>query len=238
VRARACRPQLMRKSLGDTFASCGIVDAESLMHDSFHPWFAPEFATARRWRLESFRSFGEVVAAVQASITRIEATKKPGNDDGLTDCWQPVFTLYIDRESFDAFYNAPCGYRAQYARDPDAGLAANGFLISKLAPVLLDEVKSNQDLAELPVRRSLEAASAKVWPLEDDLAFSRFERHLSVPRWVAAADGGSEKARMGLVAPEANLLEVKGGLLDAYKNERVPASKVRRRHHIHEFGFS
>jgi hypothetical protein len=32
-------------------------------------------------------------------------------------------------------------------------------------------------------------------------------RDLAVPRWVSAADGGSEKARMGLVAPQASTLK-------------------------------
>jgi hypothetical protein len=149
-----------------------------------------------------------------------------------------VFTLCIDGESFDAFFNAQCGYRAQYARDPDLGLAANGRLIRAIMATLFEQAALDPALAPLPVQRSLEAASAKIWPMEDDLTFSAFRRDLSVPKWVSAADRGSEDAKMGLVAPEASIVEVKGALLDKFANEVVPASKVRRRQQIHEHGFT
>jgi hypothetical protein len=70
------------------------------------------------------------------------------------------------------------------------------------------------------------------------LPFTHFTRDLAVPRWVSAADGGSEKARMGLVAPQASTLEVKGAFLDKFRNEVVETSKIRRRQQIHELGFS
>jgi hypothetical protein len=208
------------------------------MTDSFAPWFAPTFDSKRRSQLERFESFTEVLAFAQSRLSRIEARKKPGCADGLTDCWQPVFILYVDASSFDAFYNGPYGYRAQYAIDPDVGLAANGQVIRTLTDALLAQAALTEDLVALPVRRSLEAASAKIWPLEDDLRFDRFRRDLAVPRWVEAAERGSELAQMGLVAPEATVLEVKGALLDSFANEVVPASKVRRRHQIHEMGFT
>jgi hypothetical protein len=43
---------------------------------------------------------------------------------------------------------------------------------------------------------------------------------------------------MGLVAPQASTLEVKGAFLDKFRNEIVQTSKVRRRQQLHELGFS
>ena len=208
------------------------------MSDAFEPWFCPTFDSVRRSRLERIGSFDEVIARLQSAIRRVASRKKPGQDEGLTECWQPVFTLFIDGESFDSFFNAQCGYRAQYARDADLGLAANGRLMHELMDRLLEQAASDSELAALPVQRSLEAASAKIWPMDDDLAFTHFRRDLCVPQWVRAADRGNEDAQMGLVAPEAAILEIKGALLDTYGHEVVPASKIQRRQQIHEHGFS
>lgn len=208
------------------------------MSDAFEPWFASAFDKARRTRLESFGSFADVIAKVVLAIRRVEARHKPGTDLGLTECWRPEFVLFVDENSFDGFFNSQCGYRAQYARDADLGLAANGRIIRELAGILLGAAALDAELSQLPVELSLEAASAKIWPQEDDLAFTHFTRDLAVPRWVRAADGGSEKARMGLVAPQASTLEVKGAFLDKFPNEVVQTSKIRRRQQLHELGFS
>lgn len=152
------------------------------MSDAFEPWFSPSFDNVRRSRLERIDSFDDVIARVQSAIRRIASRKKLGENGGLTDCWQPVFTLFIDRESFDAFFNAPCGYRAQYAWDADLGLAANSRLIGQLTDRLLEQAAVDSELTGSPVQLSLEAASAKIWPLEDDLEFTRFRRDLCACR--------------------------------------------------------
>ncbi len=208
------------------------------MSDTFEPWFSPTFDKVRLTRLEKIGSFTEVISMVHSAIQSVAARWAPGTDPGLTDCWRPEFTLFVDGNSFDAFFNAPCGYRAQYATDSDLGLAANGHLIREIIERLLSAAAADAQMSQLPVRLSLQGASAKIWPMEDDLSFSKLRRDLAVPQWIRAADRGSDKAQMGLVAPEATTLEVKGAFLDPFENEVVHTSKIRRRHQIHELGFT
>jgi hypothetical protein len=68
---------------------------------------------------------------------------------------------------------------AQFARDPGLGLAANGQLIREVMGKLLEAAAKDAELGALPVGQSLEAASAKIWPMEDDLTFTSLRRDLA-----------------------------------------------------------
>jgi len=137
-------------------------------------------------------------------------------------------------------FNGPWGYRAQYWVSPSQGLAANGQLLAALFPKLMDGLHEVTDpaLANVDVRGSLQAASAKVWIAEFAELYLGERQHLAVARWVSAANEGVGFARLGLSAPVVTTFEVKGALLDPHGNELVPASKVRRHHSLYGYGFA
>lgn len=202
--------------------------------------FVPEFDSARRERLSAFSDFSQVIALVQRSIKNIHLEPCHGRDPELQACVQPVFTLDVSEEAFDAFFNSPAGYRACYLQDANLGLAANLALVAAIVEQLLGIARSLwiAELASIDVRASLLATSCKLWPHEDDLPFQSLTSDLAIEAWVEAEASGEEKAKWGLCAPRGTRLQVKGALLDVQGNEVVPRKKVLRRYEIQRLGFS
>ena len=194
----------------------------------------------RKVRLASIKRFAEIVELISESVEFIQVESCRGRDDALMTCIQPVFSLSISREAFDAFYNSPAGYRAQYLLSPNAGLVANLELVNRLEERLLKAAAQAciPELQAINLRRSLSATSCKVWVHEDDFPFQSLTTDLAVATWTAAAAAGEEKAKWALCAPLGSRIQVKGALLDPTGNEVVPWKKILRRCEIHHFGFS
>jgi len=209
------------------------------MSDPTADWFYLETVDEeRRADLSRFGSFESLVASVVEDADVIRAISYAGQDDGLRGSQQPWFFLDLPKTG-DALFNGPHGYRAQYWRSPWQGLEANAYLIASLLPKLLAAIDISTDpkLAEIDVTASLKAVSAKVW-IREARSTVGANRDLLVEPWRSSAAQGVELAKLGLAAPRCSKYEVKGALLDSFGNERVPASKVRRHHDIHRYGFS
>jgi hypothetical protein len=176
---------------------------------------------------------------VADDLSDIQVRAKPGWDEGLKDCIQPVFSFELPHTG-DVLFNGPWGLRAQYWVSAAQGLAANSTLITLLAPRLLGAVAHNTepDLEKIDLCASLLAASAKLWIQEDMEVLKNPPRDLAIQRWTEEADKGVALACSGLWAPMQTGFEVKGALLDPYGNEVVPVRKIRRHHDIHHYGFS
>ncbi|WP_411886422.1 hypothetical protein [Polaromonas sp. YR568] len=206
--------------------------------------FSPSFDTARRDRLLAISDFSQVIELVEQSATGIQLESCKGRDPELQDCVQPVFTLDVSDEAFDAFFNSAAGYRACYLQGGNLGLVANLLLIESLVDRLCDMAGYSciAELASINIRTSLLATSAKVWVHEDDFPFQSPTTDLAVEAWIRAAASKDEnvkkKASWGLCAPKGSRLQVKGALLDPLGNEVVPRKKVLRRHEIQCLGFS
>lgn len=202
--------------------------------------FTPGFDAARRERLCSFTDFAQVIGLIEISIQGIQLQSCKGHQPELQGCIQPVFTLDVSEEAFDAFFNSAGGYRACYLQDENLGLVANLLLVEALVERLCDEAQRLciAELASINIRTSLLSTSCKVWVHEDDFPFQSLTTDLAVEAWAEAAASGEEKAKWGLCAPQGTRLQVKGALLDPQGNEIVPRKKVLRRYEIQRFGFS
>ena len=199
-----------------------------------------DFAPERHARLMSVRRFSEVVSLIKSSITGIQVESCYGCDKELKECIQPIFSISISGEAFDAFHNSPAGYRGQYLRSPNLGLTANLELIAELENELVNAAVHAciPELQTISIRKSISASSCKVWVHESDFPFQCLTIDLAVATWAAAAAAGQEKAKWALCAPTGSRIQVKGALLDPTGNEVVPWKKILRRFEIHHLGFS
>lgn len=127
--------------------------------------FAKGFDEVRRSQLMQFDSFTKITARVQANCSVLGAVICEGTELGAKGCLRPSVQLSVGAEAYDAFFNSPGGYRAQYLEGPDVGQAANNALISLLEPRLSEAV--TEDCGESRLRRdwiqhSFLANSAKI----------------------------------------------------------------------------
>jgi hypothetical protein len=156
-----------------------------------------------------------------------------------------VCCVSIDRELFDLFFNSWNGYRAQYFRAADGGLALNAQFLNTVAPALAAAgAGTNLDAAFMTA--SLQVASAKVWLAEVGKGFCS----LCAGEWRTASDEAAEilndrwecstipDAKNGRKAPFLTMLRVMGGFIDSAFNEYVTTRKRNRAQQIHESGWS
>src|SRR6266536_4411423 len=99
--------------------------------------FADAIPRERTERLHAHSGFVAVIALIikDASITAF--AWEPFNAERLSGCHRASFLLKVSEHAYDAFFNAPAGYRGQYARSREAGEKANRALLSNLEPLLL-----------------------------------------------------------------------------------------------------
>lgn len=201
--------------------------------------YADSVSKQRRDALASSVSFKELTSRVVDDIRGIQLRTRTGEDRGLTDCIQPIFSFELPSTG-DELFNGPWGYRAQYWQSPLRGITGNSELIEALVPKLVSTLDGNDDpnLRKINICASLRALSAKLWIQEIPSLLVSPTVDLAVDRWHAEAERGIELARFGLSAPVVTRFEVKGALLDPYGNEVVPASKVSRHYDIYHYGFS
>ena len=204
--------------------------------------FEPSFCPNRREKLEAVRSFDEIIQTLCNFADVTAADLEPGKADGLKDSHRPFVNLTVDPDVFDAFFNSPHGYRAQFLPDPDEGQAANNRLLRKLSLKLFGAVIHGCQKRELTadqIRDAFLANSAKIWPYEGDLQdFRDMTRNLAIPQWQAPYPWVDAPTGAGLWAPTGTRLRAFGAFIDTAGNEVVSRKKIRRRIHIHECGFS
>lgn len=145
--------------------------------------FAQSFDSERRTCLESVVSFESVLDRIVEEIKSIHVRVCHGKEPGLTESRRPVFSFEVSQNTFDAFFNSPVGYRAQYLADPETGQAANGRLMKRLFPKLIavaPSVFADPALLESEIALSLRAASSKVWVHEDYFPFQSLTVDLAI----------------------------------------------------------
>lgn len=98
--------------------------------------FAPNFDAERRRMLERLATFDDVIRAIRDRCQVTGAWLDEGIELGPPTCWRPTVALELPPEVFDAFFNAPAGYRAQYLASPEEGQSANGRILRTLEPTL------------------------------------------------------------------------------------------------------
>ena len=150
------------------------------------------------------------------------------------------FILKVPQRIYDAFFNSPEGYRAQYAHSVERGVAANGSLLTLLENRLLahEQVKRAVAAGEVKAQHvecSLRAVDAKLWIDEDEPTMqhvSALGNEILYPVWAMARNGKGQRA------PQGTLLDIKGGWVDAAGHEQRDDWKAYRSEDIHHTGWT
>lgn len=98
--------------------------------------FKSALSQERRDKLLSVRSFDEIVDRIVAgtvdSFTAEERRRSP-----CQGCRRAFFTIRVSESDYDAFFNSPVGYRAQYCMSIARGEEQNRRLIEAVTPTCL-----------------------------------------------------------------------------------------------------
>jgi hypothetical protein len=160
-----------------------------------------------------------------------------------------AFRLQVRPEDYDAFFNSPVGYRAQYCITVEQGQRCNRQLIDALTPKCLVFAKGKEpaDFPESLVAASLAGNDAKVWIEEKALAGLE-GTHIQYAPWLAKAAAVStgsfaemaerSKAEAGILAPFGTHLELKGAWIWRDGTDCPDPKKQSRGDEIHNYGFS
>jgi hypothetical protein len=203
--------------------------------------FSSNFDMVRRRKLEAYDAFEKVFELVCREAQVVRADVCEGKELGPQDCWRPMVVLDVGKDVFDAFFNSPGGYRAQYLSDPDRGQAANNRLLRALEPKLTNAVVERcgeQHLGRGRISSAFLANSAKVWPDEAELNVAKASVDLEIARWKQPCAWINFPRNARLWAPEGTKLTAFGAFLDHWGNEVVSRKKIRRRFDIYQCGFS
>jgi len=212
-------------------------------------WEFTEFVPMeRRDRLTSVPSFDDVIGRVVCGTVNFFAAE-PRCNPPCVGCFRAFFKIKIRECDYDAFFNSPVGYRAQYCIDPGNGESENRRLIDSLTSACLNYAHGREP-NHFPgnlVAASLRGVDAKIWIKEKDLPVTD-EIHISYPPWVAkvhAAESGTiadqaarAKALAGVHAPVGTHLELKGAWVDSEGLECRDPAKAARAIEIRDYGFT
>jgi hypothetical protein len=156
-------------------------------------------------------------------------------DTRLHGCRRAFFRLKVSQWLYDQYFNAPCGYRGQYAVGEADGERANRELITRLESVLVGFARLKREASESSVLVSLRGNQAKIWIDESEVEsqLGGTVAHIDYEPWRSATETG-----VGLLAPVGSTLEVKGAWLDAAGVIQSDPHKHGRSAEIHGVGFS
>jgi hypothetical protein len=195
--------------------------------------FTDQVPIQRARRLLALQTFDHIVDLLRSSVvTGFVAEAFRGAR--LKGCDRAVFQLTVERDVYDLFFNAPVGYRGQYADSERAGDAANRAVIDVLRSSLLSFAARSVHQWRW-VAESLGGTQAKVWIDEDEAAMQlgRGAPDIRFDTWEEHSDSG-----VGLLAPVGTKLEIKGAWVDQGGKERVDPQKLGRASEIHLTGFT
>lgn len=197
----------------------------------------------RREKMLALRNFDEVIEQVTAgSVDWFEFEPRRNSE-----YCRIFFRLHVGKTAYDAFFNSPVSYRAQYCISVDNGLKQNRRLIEAITPLCLESVKERgeQEYPREKVLASLSGADAKVWINDNDWP-DIDEIHINYAPWVAKAKAANKgtmaeqvartNAAVGVLAPENTYLEIKGGWLTPDNREWRDLDKAQRAEEIRDYG--
>lgn len=189
----------------------------------------------RKELLLAWEKFEDIALALNLVADVEQSIWEGGDDPELRACGRAAYKLRVPPHIYDAFFNSPVGYRAQYAISPDQGETSNRLLLVILMNKLLAGAPS------CPIARGVETSlrglQAKAWIYEKEVEDHLFgdAPEIIFARWL---DGKGCEGTAGFRAPVGTLLVVYGGWVDASGSERTNPKKMRRSQDIHECGFS
>src|SRR6476620_1138078 len=207
-------------------------------------WTFTEFVqTERRQEMVALKGFDEVIDHLTAGA--IECCKFEPHKN--YPYGRAFFKVHVGKRAYDAFFNSPVGYRAQYCLGIENGLRQNRRLIEALIPLCLRAIKENYDTVYLEKRllRSLLSVEAKAWINDNDWPVLD-EVHIDYGPWVTKAKNAKigtraervarTSAEIGVLAPENAQIEIKGAWLTSDNHEWRDPSKAQRAEQIRDYG--
>jgi hypothetical protein len=198
--------------------------------------FSSVVTSDRAAKLLSWKSFDDIVEhllACQISPMSWEAATLQRLKDG--GCHRASFELIVLPDVYDAFFNAPAGYRGQFARSETHGEAANRKLLDALFLRLLAVAAEHRSTTRNFVATSLKGKQAKIWIDEQEVEeqLTDPEPSIDFPPWEFQAPDGQ-----GLRAPRGSMLLVKGGWVSSTGEEVINLAKNHRSGNINRTGDS
>jgi len=196
--------------------------------------FTSALASVRVARLLSWKSFDEIVESL-ATCDIAPLFWEPATKMELNGCYRASFVLTVSPDVYDAFFNAPVGYRGQFARSETQGEAANRRIIETLLSRLLDVAAEHSAATHQFVMTSLQGKQAKIWIDETEVDDQLTDPTPSIdyPDWEF-----NDRDGQGLRAPRGTKLEVKGGWVGSTGEEVINPSKNNRNGSINRTGYS
>ena len=195
--------------------------------------FSSSVSTSRLAAMATFANYQAVIASLQRCEVQDFTWESP-RDTALSGCERASFRLRVTPTVYDAFFNSPVGYRAQFALGANAGYRGNVKTLDALEPALLKFVQVRGQTNDRVVW-SLRGPDAKIWIDESEVQeqMGHSEPQILYEPWQSQSEDGA-----GLLAPLGELLEVKGAWVDATGHFRPNPKKAGRAEDIHRVGYS
>jgi hypothetical protein len=195
--------------------------------------FGSVFPRERAAALHEWAAFDAIVCAIVLSAASGRFSWEPARDARLRPCHRASFVFDVPPNVYDAFFNSPHGYRAQYARGERIGEAANRMLLDQMEGTVTSHVFGSLGAVHPHVLNSLHGDAAKIWidELEVDEQLGDAPG-LAYEPWVFDNPDGQ-----GLRAPVGTLLEIKGGWIEPGGTERLDPTKANRSYRLFKTGF-
>ena len=192
--------------------------------------------------------FCEVIDRIRAGSIEFIGVE-PRRYPPCLGCHRASFKVHLSERDYDAFFNAPTGYRAQYAIGVENGEASNRELLKALEPTCLETANRTEqnDFTAPLVAASLRATDAKLWIQESDL-HGLSEVHIDFRPWLdklaeessgtMADQAARAAASAGVLAPIGTVLEINSGWIAPNGIECRDPAKANRSQEIHDYGYS
>jgi hypothetical protein len=147
--------------------------------------FSEEIPEYRRTALNAVPSFDAIIQRL-ASCPIEDFWAQPRDSPPCVGTHRAVFRLRASEEDYDAFFNAPVGYRAQYCLGSDNGRSQNRRVLDALEPRLVAfyRVRPTAGCSEHWLRASLRGFDAKIWIYEAEVAKAE-GAHILYEPWLA-----------------------------------------------------
>jgi hypothetical protein len=160
---------------------------------------------------------------------------KDFDNERLRGCHRAEYVLSVEADTYDVLFNAPVGLRAQYALGAAHGEAANRRIIELLRPRLPSFGTSGSAPPPFAIEWSLAGTQAKIWidEKEAESQLGQAEAQINYQPWRVNSESG-----VGLLAPRATRLEVKGGWYSPHGTVVLDPWKIKRSEDIHREGYS
>ena len=203
--------------------------------------FHESISAERRQRLLSCNAFADILALVLLDARVLSAIWECSRRRDLSSAGRrrAAFKIEVKLWLYDAFFNSPAGYRAQYAHGVALGHEQNREFIGTLAPRLVQFAGELLLLDAPALKRSLDGAGAKAWINEEEVVGQLDgPPEIDYQPWREACLLRRDGITAGLRAPVGRELVVCGEWIDRTGALHPDPHKLSRAQEIHDVGWT